>query len=119
MEITDDLKARGVGFRSLTEGFDTTKPAGQLLFHMLAALAEFERGLIAERTRDGMAEGKRQGRRFGAPLFMNAERIKEAMARYKTGESIKEIAESWEKSTQMIYRYIPKAKLRRLRPKNR
>src|SRR5690606_3644790 len=50
-----DLDKRGIGFRSLTEGIDTTTPIGRFAFHMLGALAQFERDLTVERTRHGMA----------------------------------------------------------------
>jgi DNA invertase Pin-like site-specific DNA recombinase len=117
LEMTDDMERRGIGFRSLTEGFDTTKPAGKLLFHMLGALAEFERGLIAERTRDGMAEAKRQGRRMGAPKWFTTERQAEFVKRYTAGESVKEIADSWGKTPNMIRTEFKKAHLKALRRK--
>lgn len=115
LEIVGGLEKRGVGFRSLTEGFDTTTPAGKLMFHMLGALAEFERGLIAERTRDGMAEARAQGRRLGAPLFMDKGRLAEAKRRIEGGETIAEIAKGWGKSRQTLYKHFPKWKVQRLR----
>ena len=51
--MISDLEARGVGFRSLTEAIDTAVAGGKLVFHVFAALAEFERSLIRERTRAG------------------------------------------------------------------
>ena len=50
METVEDLSARGIGFRSLTEAIDTTTSGGRLVFHIFGALAEFERGIIRERT---------------------------------------------------------------------
>jgi DNA invertase Pin-like site-specific DNA recombinase len=117
LEMTDDLERRGVGFRSLTEGFDTTKPAGKLLFHMLGALAEFERGLIAERTRDGMAEAKAQGRTMGAPKWFTKERQAEFIRRYKAGESVTDVATDWGKTPNMIRSHFKKEDLKRLRPR--
>ena len=49
-ETVDDLQARGIGLRALSQGIDTTTPGGRLFFHMLAAIAEFEHDLIVERT---------------------------------------------------------------------
>lgn len=118
-DIVWELRERGVGFRSLTEGFDTTTPAGTLLFHVIGALAEFERGLIAERTRDGMAEAKRQGRPVGQPLWFTKERQDEFIRRFKAGESVAQIAESWGKTPNMIRTKFKRAKLKRLRPKSR
>ena len=54
IRIIADLKGRGVGFKSLTEGIDTTHPGGMLIFHIFGALAQFERELIQERTRAGL-----------------------------------------------------------------
>jgi DNA invertase Pin-like site-specific DNA recombinase len=66
IEKVQDLTKRGIGFRSLTEGFDTTTPGGRLLFHVLGALAQFERDLVVERTKHGMAAARRRGSRVGA-----------------------------------------------------
>ena len=54
METVEDLSARGIGFRSLTEAIDTTTSGGRLVFHIFGALAEFERGIIRERTTAGL-----------------------------------------------------------------
>jgi DNA invertase Pin-like site-specific DNA recombinase len=62
-----DLSAREVGFRSLTEGIDTTTPAGRLIFHVFGALAEFEAALIRERTTAGLAAARARGRTGGWP----------------------------------------------------
>jgi DNA invertase Pin-like site-specific DNA recombinase len=59
------LEQRGIGFRSLTEGFDTTTPGGKLIFHVLGGLAEFERNIIRERTRAGLAAARARGRKGG------------------------------------------------------
>jgi DNA invertase Pin-like site-specific DNA recombinase len=62
-----DLGDRGVGFRSLTEAIDTTTAGGKLLFHIMGALAEFERQLIVERTQAGLAAARARGRQGGRP----------------------------------------------------
>lgn len=69
------LEARGVGFRSLTEAIDTTTAGGRLVFHVFGALGEFERELIVERTRAGLAAARARGRRGGRPKVMTPERI--------------------------------------------
>ncbi len=66
-QIVDDLQARHVGLRALSQGIDTT-PGGRLFFHMLAAIAEFEHDLIVERTHDGLAAARARGRK-GGPKF--------------------------------------------------
>jgi DNA invertase Pin-like site-specific DNA recombinase len=60
-------QARGVGFACLTQDVDTTSPTGQLLLTILAAVAEFERSLVAERVKEGMANARRKGARIGRP----------------------------------------------------
>lgn len=65
--LVEELTALGVGFISLGEGIDLTTPAGRLLCHLLAALAEFERERIRERVHAGLARAKAQGRRLGRP----------------------------------------------------
>jgi DNA invertase Pin-like site-specific DNA recombinase len=62
-----DLKSRGIGFSSLTERIDTTTPGGELVFNIMGAIAQFEKDLIIERTRSGLAEAAAQGRRGGRP----------------------------------------------------
>lgn len=63
--ITTRLEVEGIGFRSLSEAIDTTTASGRLLFHVMGALAEFERALISERTRAGMAAAKARGQHLG------------------------------------------------------
>jgi DNA invertase Pin-like site-specific DNA recombinase len=65
IDITQGLEAEGIGFRSLSEAIDTTTASGRLLFHVMGALAEFERALISERTRAGMAAAKARGQHLG------------------------------------------------------
>jgi len=70
--LIDELDAVGVGFASLGEGIDTQTPAGRLQLHVLAALAEFERGRIRERVLAGLQRARAQGRRLGRPRMTPA-----------------------------------------------
>jgi len=65
--LLDELQALGVAFVSMGEGIDCTTPAGKLQLHILAALAEFERGRIQERVKAGLARARAQGVRLGRP----------------------------------------------------
>ena len=65
IETVTDLARRGVGFRSLTEAIDTTTPGSRLIFHIFGALGQFERDLIGERTRAGLAAAAARGRKSG------------------------------------------------------
>ena len=67
IDIIAKLAARDIGFRSLSEAIDTTTASGRLLFHVMGALAEFERALISERTRAGMAAARARGSVIGRP----------------------------------------------------
>ena len=77
--LLDGLTGQGVGFQSLRESIDTGTAAGRLQLHMLAALAEFERSRIAERTRAGLDAAKARGVQLGRPSKLSAARL--AMAR--------------------------------------
>src|SRR5438045_9191973 len=67
IETINLLKDRGVDFISLTEKIDTTSPGGKLIFHLMGALAEFERDLIRERTNAGLSAARARGRVGGRP----------------------------------------------------
>ena len=75
LTTVSDLRARGIGFRSLTEQMDTATPQGEFLFHVFGALAQFERSLIQERVQAGLAAARRRGRRGGRPMAIDAEKL--------------------------------------------
>lgn len=72
IDIAAKLQQRGIHLQSITEGIDTTTPAGKLVFHFLAALAEFERDLIRERTMKGLAAARARGRKGGRKPKLSA-----------------------------------------------
>lgn len=80
VEIINELEERGVGFRSLSESIDTTSAGGKLIFHLFAALSEFERSLIQERTKAGLAAARARGRKGGRPRALSKSQIKKAKA---------------------------------------
>ena len=67
LETVDDLKTRGIHLISLEERLDTSSAAGELVFHVFGSIAHFERRLISERTRDGIAAARKRGRTPGRP----------------------------------------------------
>jgi DNA invertase Pin-like site-specific DNA recombinase len=96
IEITGRLAAQGVGFRSLSEAIDTTTASGRLLFHIMGALAEFERALISERTRAGMASARARGTRMGRPFKLGHDALCLAQSIIAEGNaSVAEIARSY------------------------
>lgn len=93
IELVDDLHARGIGLRVLQYNLDTTDPiAGRIILYVFAALAEAERALTVERTRNGLAAARAAGRRGGRPSVMSAERLKVARQLIANGSTIAEAA---------------------------
>lgn len=79
IDITETLNNKGVGFKSLTEGIDTTTSGGRLVFHIFGALAEFERELIRERTFAGLAAARARGKVGGRKKTINKAKIATAI----------------------------------------
>ena len=103
----DELREAGVGFRSLTEGVDTTSPTGKLVFHVFGALAEFERDLIRERTMAGLASARARGRKGGRPRAMDEEKVRVASRLMKDPEvSVAEVCRAVGVSSATLYRYV-------------
>lgn len=73
--IMGELSERDIGFRSLSEAIDTTTASGKLIFHVMAAIAEFERELISERTRAGMISARARGASLGRPPKLAADQV--------------------------------------------
>jgi DNA invertase Pin-like site-specific DNA recombinase len=93
--LVEALKARDVGLKVLTgagASIDTTKPEGRLFFAMFAAMAEFERELIRERTRAGMKAAKRRGRHVGRPRKLGQDQLDMAILGLAADKSQREVA---------------------------
>ena len=99
LEIMKDLTDRGVGFVSLTERVDTTTAIGRLYVQLAGAFAEFERQLIVERTRAGVARAKERGVKFGRELVIDKEYAEYLV---RTGRTVAEIAELCGVSKQTV-----------------
>ncbi len=67
-------------------GFDTTTAGGRLVFHMMAALSEFERSIIVERTKAGMSAARRRGKRLGRPVKLTPDHLDHARTLLASGE---------------------------------
>lgn len=106
----DDLRKRDIGFRVLAghgAQIDTTTPNGRLIFGIFAALAEFERELIVERTRAGLAAARARGRKGGRPRKMDKHRLKMAMSAMSDPKSVvSEVAKRLGITTTTLYTYV-------------
>jgi len=93
LDIVETIEKHGAGFRSLAEDIDTTTPAGRLVFHVFASIAQFERERISERTKEGLQAAKARGRVGGRPPALTpAQKTEVRRMRDDEGRSISEIA---------------------------
>lgn len=112
-----ELDSRGVGLKVLTgqgAAIDTTTPAGKLVFSIFAALSEFERELISERTIAGLASARARGKKGGRPFKMTAAKVRLAMAAMGEPETnVGELCKELGITRQTLYRHVsPKGELR-------
>ena len=111
IDTVEDLGARGIGLRSLTEAIDTTTSGGKLIFHIFAALAEFERAVIRERTLAGLAAARARGRKGGRPPALAAKDLAAAKAMLRDPEiTVGEIARRLNVAPSTLYRHLPRAR---------
>ena len=113
--LTEELRVRGVNFRSLTDSIDTITPMGRFFFHIMGALAEMERELIVERTRAGLAAAREHGRIGGRRRIMTGEVIAKAERMIAKGATLQQVSLVLEVSVKTLYRYIPAERQRSLR----
>jgi DNA invertase Pin-like site-specific DNA recombinase len=107
VDTVTGLADRGIGFRSLQESIDTTTPGGKLVFHVFAALAEFERDLIRERTRAGLAAARARGPPRGRPPVKTPPKAQVGQEMYRSGQyTVAAIATTLGVSRASIYRHL-------------
>lgn len=101
--IINSLQERGVAFESLTERIETSSAAGKLVFHVFAALAEFERNLIRERTKAGLEAAKSRGRLGGRKEKLDSKQKMEIRVLFESGFSATDLAKRYGASRATIY----------------
>jgi len=106
MDTAWSLRDRGINFESLTECVNLDSAFGELQLHIIAAMARFERALIIERTREGMAAAKERGVEFGRKPALDAQGLQEALYLIAEGMSIEETAQHVGVGRSTLYRYI-------------
>ena len=110
IELVAEFDERKVGFKSLQESIDTSSSGGKLIFHVFAALAEFEHDLIQERTKAGLAAARARGRKGGRPKKLDEKKRKAVIQLYKERkQSIDEICRIMEISKPTLYSYVREA----------
>lgn len=107
VQIVAELEKRGVGFESLTEKIETGSAAGKLVFHVFAALAEFERGLIRERTQAGLIAARARGRAGGRKPKLDDQQVREIKALLRDPDMrVAEVARRYDVSRTTLYKYV-------------
>lgn len=105
IDILQELKARQIGFRCITDGIDTETASGKLLFHIIGAIAEFEGVLISERTKAGLQAARNRGKRIGRPPAIDENQIQLAQQLIDSGEmSRADIAAQFNVGTTTLWR---------------
>jgi len=106
IDVIQELGKREIGFVSLSESIDTTTAGGRLVFHLMGAIAEFERALIIERTRAGVEAAKKRGKHLGRPISLSGAQVRHARALIEGGESPGSVATSLGVSRSTLYRAL-------------
>ena len=106
IETVTELAKRGVGFRSLTEAIDTTTSGGRLVFHIFGALGQFERDLIQERTRAGLAAAATRGRKGGRKPAVTDDKLRRAREYIAKGLTVREAATRVKVSKTALYQAL-------------
>lgn len=107
VDLVGDLEKREVQFKSVTDGIDTSTPAGRFFFHVMASLAQMERELIVERTRAGLVAARKAGRIGGRKRSMTDTKLKSAKKLLANGTPPRDVAQSLGISVPTLYRWLP------------
>nr|WP_252426939.1 recombinase family protein [Enterobacter hormaechei] len=106
----DELRQRGIHFKSLTDSIDTSSPMGRFIFHIMSALAEMERELIVERTRAGLAAAREKGRIGGRRPKLTPEQWAQAGRLISNGLDRKQVAIIYDVAVCSLYKKFPASK---------
>ncbi len=110
VRICSELESKKIRIKSVKDNIDTTDYMGKFTMHIFAALAEFERNVIMERTREGREAARKRGTKFGRPQGLNVvtlQKVKKAATLYRKGYTVKQICQQIEiKSKSTLYKYL-------------
>ena len=108
-EIAETLRRKDVALQVLDQAIDTSTATGQLLFHMLAAIAEFELSIRKDQQRAGIALARAKGKQLGRAPRLNVAEIAELVGSYQAGHRVCELARRYRISRRTVYRYLQEA----------
>lgn len=107
VSLIEELRSRGINFRSLTDSIDTSTPMGRFFFHVMGALAEMERELIVERTRAGLAVARAEGRIGGRRPKLSATQWAHTGRLIAAGETRQQVAIIYDVGVSTLYKKFP------------
>ena len=112
IQTVKDLSNKNIGFQSLQDNIDTTTSGGKLIFHIFSALAEFEKDLIAERTKAGLKAARVRGKMGGRPPLLDNRQINRMIEMYDEGKNtVAEICKIYDISRPSFYNYLKRKKI--------
>lgn len=109
VHLVNEIQSKGAGLQSLNDNIDTTTPQGKLTFHIFAAIAEFEREIIRERTKAGLASARARGRKGGRPKGLSKQaqvKAAAAISLYQQKKPVSEICKTLSVSKKTFYKYL-------------
>lgn len=107
VDLVGEMERRGVHLKSITDGIDTSTPAGRFFFHVMASLAQMERELIVERTRAGLEMARKLGRVGGRKRSMTETKVAAAKQLLAGGMPPRDVAQNLGVSVPTLYRWLP------------
>ena len=113
IDLTGQLREREINFLSLTEGINTSTPAGTFFFHIMASLAQLEREIIVERTKAGLEAARSRGILGGRKRLLTESKVSSAKKLLLSGVAPKEVASNFGVSVPTLYRWVPASSLER------
>ena len=120
LTIACELESGGINLEVIEQKIDTSTPEGKLFFTMIAAFAEFEHGIMVNRTLDGLAAARARGRKGGRKAKMTPARIEDARRFYAAGDkTVQQIADLFQVSRPTVYRALDQGKTRQSSPASR
>jgi DNA invertase Pin-like site-specific DNA recombinase len=110
IRLSNELREKGAGFKVLDQPIDTTTPSGRLFYAIMGAVAEFERELIIERTKDGLKTARANGKRPGPKPKLTPKQMDGVRQMHAAGRTVVDLAAMFSVSRPVIYRVLEKAK---------